>query len=201
MRINKWFVAVAFSSFFSSGAAVASGPSFEDGLKALANGDFKTVLAHWVPLGQQGHVFAQHHLGLMYANGNGVLENHETAVEWLTLASGQGFAEAQYDLGGMYARGEGVPSNPKAALSLLTLSAEQGFAEAQASLGLMYYIGNGVNADYMSAYKWFSLATHNGDEIAAGLRDNVAKKMTAVQISQAQKMTNTCLQSDYSQCK
>jgi len=137
----------------------------------------------------------------MYANGNGVLENHETAVEWLTLASGQGFAEAQYDLGGMYARGEGVPSNPKAALSLLTLSAEQGFAEAQASLGLMYYIGNGVNADYMSAYKWFSLATHNGDEIAAGLRDNVAKKMTAVQISQAQKMTNTCLQSDYSQCK
>lgn len=200
MSIKMMFTGLMLSLLLPSGAALASAGDFNKGLKAFAAGDFKTVLAEWVPLAELGHVIAQNNLGIMYANGNGVLENDETAVEWLTLATEQGFAEAQYELGGMYARGEGVPANAKTALKLLTFSAEQGFGEAQTSLGLIYYTGTGVQADNNRAYMWFNLAAQNGDEIANGLKQNVTNEMSIPHISKAQDMSSRCLESNYTDC-
>ena len=200
MSIKKIITGLTLSLLLASGVAVASAGDFNKGLKALAAGDFKTVLAEWIPLAEQGHVIAQNNLGVMYANGNGVLENDKTAAKWLTLATEQGFAEAQYELGGMYARGEGVPANAKTALKLLTLSAEQGFGEAQTRLGLTYYTGNGVQADNIRAYMWFNLAAKNGDETANGLKENVTNEMSIPHINKAQDMSSRCLESNYTDC-
>ena len=57
---------------------------------------------------EQGHVSAQHKLGLMYDNGEGVPEDDKAALTWYRLAADQGHAEAQYHVGVMYANGEGV---------------------------------------------------------------------------------------------
>ena len=200
MQLQKSLITLAFSVLLTSGVAVASATGFDMGLRAFAAGDFKAALAQWIPLAEQGHVIAQNNVGVMYAKGNGVIENDNTAVVWLTLAAEQGFAEAQYELGGMYARGEGVSSDTKTALKLLTLAAEQGFAEAQASVGLMYYSGTGVLSDNIRAYTWFDLAAHNGDEIAQGLKKNIIKEMSAGDISKAQDMSSRCLKSGYTQC-
>jgi TPR repeat protein len=200
MSIKIKLIGLMLSLLLPSGAVLASAGDFNKGLNALALGDFKTVLAHWVPLAEQGHVIAQNNLGVMYANGNGVLENDKTAVEWLTLATEQGFAEAQYELGGMYARGEGVPANAQTASKLFTLSAEQGFGEAQTTLGLIYYTGNGVQADNIRAYMWFNLAAQNGDEIANGLKENVTDEMSISHINKAQNMSSRCLESTYTDC-
>ena len=57
---------------------------------------------------EQGHAGAQSNLGVMYANGEGVLKDDAEAVRWYRLAAEQGHAGAQYNLGLMYAKGEGV---------------------------------------------------------------------------------------------
>ena len=59
-------------------------------------------------LAEQGYADAQYNLGLMYANGEGVIEDDKLAVEWYTKAAMQGGAAAQYNLGVMYYNGDGV---------------------------------------------------------------------------------------------
>ena len=50
-------------------------------------------------------------MGVMYENGQGVLQKYETAVKWYKLASEQGYAKAQGNLGTKYAFGLGVPTD------------------------------------------------------------------------------------------
>ena len=88
--------------------ATAWAADFDKGLAAARAGDFATALAEWKPLAEQGDAVAQFYLGVMYANGEGVLEDDKEAVKWFKLAAEQGYAKAQYNLGLMYDNGEGV---------------------------------------------------------------------------------------------
>ena len=88
--------------------AIAWAADFDKGLAAARAGDFATALAEWKPLAEQGDAVAQFYLGVMYANGEGVLEDDKEAVKWFKLAAEQGYAKAQYNLGLMYDNGEGV---------------------------------------------------------------------------------------------
>ena len=81
---------------------------FQDGLDAYIKGDYKTAFIEWQPLAEQGHASAQGILGLMYANGEGVLKDDKEAVKWYRKAAEQGHAKAQYNLGVMYINGDGV---------------------------------------------------------------------------------------------
>jgi len=71
--------------------------------------------------------------------------------------------------------------------------AEQGDASAQSFLGIMYVEGLGVPQDYSKAHMWFNLAASRfppgvEHDIAVKNRDNVAKRMTPAQISEAQNL-------------
>ena len=59
-------------------------------------------------LAEQGDADAQFNLGVMYANGEGVLKDEAEAVRWYRLSADQGNASAQNNLGLRYANGEGV---------------------------------------------------------------------------------------------
>ena len=71
----------------------------------------------------QGDVFAQFRLGLMYDAGQGVPQNDKEAVRWYRLAADQGLANAQNNLGVMYEKGQGVPQNYTLAHMWYNLSA------------------------------------------------------------------------------
>jgi TPR repeat protein len=200
MSIKMKFTSLVLSLLLPSGAALASAGDFNKGLKAFAAGDFKTVLAEWVPLAELGHVIAQNNLGVMYANGNGVLENDKAAVEWLTLAAEQGYADSQHNLGAMYDHGEGVPENDKTAVKWYTLAAEQGYAEAQFYLGRAYEFGDGVLTNKWRAYMWYDLSTSIGYVLARDAKDYLATQMTPADISKAQDMSSRCLESNYTDC-
>jgi TPR repeat protein len=163
MSIKIKFTGFVLSLLLSSGTVLASAGDFNKGLKAFTAGDFKTVLAEWVPLAEMGHVIAQNNLGVMYSNGNGVLENDKAAVEWLTLAAEQGYADSQHNLGAMYDNGEGVPENDKTAVKWYTLAAEQGYADSQFLLGFKYEYGSGIAKDYKAAVKWYTKAAKQGN--------------------------------------
>ena len=69
-------------------------------------------------LAEKGDARAQLILGLMYANGRGVLKDDAEAVRWYRLAADQGHVTAQHNVGFMYANGEGVPENDAEAVRL-----------------------------------------------------------------------------------
>ena len=74
------------------------------------------------------------------------------------------------------------------AVRLIRPLAEHGDANAQYNLGVLYDNGLGVPQDRVRAYMWLNLAAMQGRESAATIRDLVARLMTPVQISEAQKM-------------
>ena len=164
MNVKKIIIRLILSLLLGSGVAVAT--DFDKGLKAAQSGDFKTALAEWMPLAEQGNANAQRNLGLMYDNGDGVQENDKTAVKWYTLAAEQGLDQAQSNLGLMYENGIGVQENHETAVKWYTLAAEQGLDQAQSNLGFMYYIGKGVTQDYETSAKWYALAAEQGNSKA-----------------------------------
>ena len=74
------------------------------------------------------------------------------------------------------------------------LAAEQGYARAQYNLGFMYYNGEGVPQDYVQAHMWWNLAASKGNENGRKNRDIIAKKMTPVQITEAQRIAREWLE-------
>ena len=136
----------------------------------------------------------------MYDIGQGVSQDYQTAVKWYRLAAEQGDAEARARLALMYAEEQGVSQDDKQATKWFTRAAEQGIADAQNNLGAMYYGGQGVSQDYVTAHMWANIASMNGVEIAAKLRNAIAKEMTPAQIHAAQKRAKDCVAKNYKDC-
>ena len=66
------------------------GADFQKGLTAAENGDYATALREFTPLAEQGHEVAQFMLGVMYANGEGVLQDNVYAHMWWNIAASLG---------------------------------------------------------------------------------------------------------------
>jgi len=88
----------------------------------------------------------------------------------------------------MYAKGQGVPQDYTEAVKWYRLAAEQGDAVAQSILGLKYAKGQGVAQNYIQAYMWETLAAAQGNENAAKGLEILEKKMTPVQVAEAQRL-------------
>ena len=142
-------------------------------------------------LAEQGDAEAQFTLGGMYQFGQGVAEDDAEAVRWFRRAADQGHAFAQFNLATMSATGEGVPQDDAEAGRWFRLAADQGNPTARFRLGRMYANGRGVPQDDVEAHMWFSLAIAHysgGDpERFEQARNEVAERMTADQIAEAQR--------------
>ena len=185
--------------------AFATAPAFSDGLDrgvvAYDKGDYKTALAEFQPLAEQGDEVAQYNLGQMYREGQGVPQDYKTAIKWYILSAEQGYVDAQNNLGVMYRKGQGVPQDDKEAIrKWYRLSAEQGNAQAQNNLGFMYDEGHGVLQDYVLAHMWYNIAASTGHETAAENRDGIAEEMASADISKAQDLARACFAKDYQGC-
>ena len=154
---------------------------------------------------EQEDALAQFNLGVMYDKGEGVAEDDTEAARWYRLAAEQEDAQAQFNLGVMYDKGEGVAEDNAEAVRWYRRVAEMGNHEAQFMLAVMYASGEGVLQDYVAAYMWFNIAKSTGgldvmQDMAMKARDNIAKRMTALNISEAQRRARICLESDYKDC-
>jgi TPR repeat protein len=95
-----------------------------------------------------------------------------------------------------YNRGDYVP-----AMRVFRTLAEQGNAKAQNVLGVMFRKGEGVPKNPARAHMWFSFAAKRGEAGARAERREVARTMTAQEISQAEAMAKTCEASNYRACE
>jgi len=73
------------------------------------------------------------------------------------------------------------------ALQLFNNLATTGDIHAQYMLGRMHETGTGISQDYVTAHQWYNLAAAGGHRHGAAARDAVAARMTAQQISEAQR--------------
>jgi TPR repeat protein len=112
------------------------------------------------------------------------------------LGTSAAFAGPWEDGMAAYNRGDYVP-----AIRVFRTLAEQGNAKAQNVLGVMFRKGEGVAKSPARAHMWFSLAAARGDAKAKTELREVARTMTAQEISQAKEMAQSCEASNYRECE
>ena len=212
MYINRFLVALVFSIFFGNGASLAGvEEDYAIARQSFDSGDYKTAIAEWVALGEEGHSRSQVMLGYSFKNGMGVVKNNKTSFKWYAKAAAQGDSYAQFKVGSAYTNGEGVLGNNQTAVKWFNLAAKQGFGNAQYMLAVNYYNGRGVSKDYKRAYMWCTLALHNGTQLASNIKGSIAKRLRfyhpkngwqdeSASLSKARQMTQICLASSYQTC-
>jgi TPR repeat protein len=102
--------------------APAMAGAMEDAETAWNRQDYVVAERLYRSLAEQGRAGAQHALGKMYENGEGVPRDFVVAARWYRLAAEQGHTGAQFYLGGMYYAGEGVPRDYVQAFVWFSLS-------------------------------------------------------------------------------
>lgn len=65
-------------------------------------------------------------------------------------------------------------------------AAREGHKQSQHYLGLMYYKGLGVEKDNIEAYKWFDLASSNGDKVGLVLKLTLKDILSPDQLKEAE---------------
>ncbi|HDX4050349.1 TPA: SEL1-like repeat protein [Enterobacter soli] len=110
-----------------------------------------------------GDIDAQIELGLKYRDGNGVEQDGNKAVEWLTKAANQGSTQAKFNLGYMYKDGDGVPLNYSKAIEWFTLAADEGDMNSLVWIGILHQRGHGFTQDFSKAAECYSVAASKGD--------------------------------------
>ena len=136
----------------------------------------------------------------MYTRGKGVVQDYAESVKWFRLAARQGDAWGQYNLRFGYANGQGVAQDYVEAVKWYRLAEQQGNANAQNNLGFMYDNGLGVVQNYVKAHSWFNLSEASGVAMAIKIRDGLAKRMTPLQIADAQKLAQDCQARQFNGC-
>ena len=84
---------------------------------------------------------------------------------------------------------EGVDGKPDyaAAAQWFRRAAEYGVLDSQFNLAILYARGLGVPQDLGQSYVWFAIAAQQGDASASKKRDEVAERLNAATLQEAQK--------------
>ncbi|MGD8308991.1 MAG: tetratricopeptide repeat protein, partial [Chromatiales bacterium] len=125
--------------------------SFQKGMEALERGHFAQAYCLWEPLARHGHAEAQYNLGWLYANGNGMNVDIETAIAWWKKAAEQGHAEAQFALGLAYTTGESVGRDMDEAVRWYVAAASSGHEDARDIIRRMVGVDNPAVRPYLPA--------------------------------------------------
>lgn len=130
---------------------------------------------------EAGDPDAQNRLGAQYAEGDGVPQDWEQAVEWFEKGAQQGNAIAQYNLSTCFCNGTGVEKDLQRSVEWLYKSAEQGYVQAQYTLALRYYRGEVVKQNPKQAAYWAEQAANQEDPQAQNLLSWLFYKGTGVE--------------------
>ncbi len=101
---------------------------------------------HFLLAAKQNHGPAQHALGVMYSQGQGVTPNLAMSAHWLEKAVTHKLPDSIYNLAQIYENGIGVRLNLPRAFTLYRQAARLGHAPSQYNLGLFYYQGRNAGS-------------------------------------------------------
>lgn len=167
----------------------------------LADKDVASAVEWWQKAAAQDNWEAQFDLALLFRSGEGVPKDPSRAFSLFEKVAKladkkEGFIplaafDAQAILGMMWSLGEGVPKDDAKAVEWYQRAASAGQTSAQQNLGVAYLRGEGVATDNVLAYAWSNLAGGQGKEGAGKNRDIAARRMTPVEIAEAQRLSSS----------
>lgn len=143
------------------------GPA-EQAYNAFQQGDFETARTLWKQAAAKGDASAQYNLGLIHAEGRGVLRNPGIAINWWRLAAENGHAQAQHNLALAYISGEtivpGTAGKPRVeeAIMWLRRAADAGLASSRYALGTLLLVRANNEDERSEAIKFLTSAAHQG---------------------------------------
>jgi TPR repeat protein len=110
---------------------------------------------------EQGDAATQFNLGVRYAKGQGVAQDHAEAVKWFRRAAEQGHADAQVRLAWIYVDGQGVARDVAEAIQWANKAVEQGSQYSHVYCG----IGNALSKErkHAEAMSYWSKGAKMGD--------------------------------------
>lgn len=142
----------------------AVGPA-EQAYSAYQKGDFETARTLWQQAATAGDTSAQYNLGLLYAEGRGLVRNPDAAMTWWRLAAQSGHLQAQHNLALAYLGGEtivpGIADEPRMeeAISWLQKAADGGLASSRFTLGTMLHARAATPQEQSTALAYLTAAT------------------------------------------
>jgi hypothetical protein len=130
------------------------------GLAAFKNKDYQRAYQEFKAGAEAGQAEAEFDLGVLYAQGLGVLRDLNVAASWYRKAADQGNAEAQFALGQMYAHGWGVPRDTADAVRWFQMA--NSVDSDGPPTDWMSVEGYGMPKDPAQAAYWYQLAANSG---------------------------------------
>ncbi len=165
------------------GTTEPAGPGNESTAPAAQN-----EVGRPAPLANSGAV-SNYELGMSYALGNTLEQDHAKAFEHFTRSAGEGYAPAQYRLAAAYANGDGTEKDPARAVEWYEKSAAQGHTAAQRSLALIYLNGlEDVPRNKPRALAWYNLLAEDGNQMDIHRRDTLLQELSEQEISMAEEL-------------
>ncbi len=138
---------------------------FDQGLSAYRGKQFAQAAELYRRACDGGERKGCHDLGLMYYNGEGVMQDLNRAAGLYKRACDEGGTGGCLDLGEMYSRGDGVPKDLNRAADLFKRACDAGGAPGCTDLGRMYRHGEGVAQDLNRAADLFKKACDAGGSV------------------------------------
>ena len=147
-------------------------------------GTYGEAMAWYGNEAQAGNAEAQFLLAYALETGAGANLRPEEARNWYQAAAEQGHLRAQIRLGLMLAEGRGGPVDGLLARAWLDKAAHAGDVDAMSLLGFLLVAEE--PGDLNAAYRWFRLASEQGDTAAAGNLAALVDMMTPTQRNAAE---------------
>lgn len=149
----KWGEGTDLKNFLLTGLSVS-----DMQLKTQTNVAFRLLGQHkftqaypiLLKAAEANYLRAEHTLGVMFINGDGVAKDYKKAAYWFSRAAGARYPPALYDLGTMYKNGEGFTINLDTAKELYIKSANLGYILAIRELIKIY----SAEGDFNNADVW-----------------------------------------------
>ncbi len=124
-------------------------------------GNYSGILPRVRALAEQGHLWAETLLGLMYRKGQGVVHDDDKAEDFYGRAAKKGWPGAEYNLGTYYK----TEFRFREAEFWLLKAAEQGQYEADLNLAQIYH-APGTLHDEEKSFLWLLRGAEHGDATA-----------------------------------
>ncbi|MBM3513861.1 MAG: sel1 repeat family protein [Alphaproteobacteria bacterium] len=151
MKARRRFVLAAILAAGLAAPSLAA-DRLDEAMDLYAAGHYEAALRYFRTLAADENLpAAYYNIGVMYAKGQGVAQDHVAALSWYRQAADRGHEPALFSIGAMYAAGLGVPQNFSEAATWYRKGAERGDAGAQNALGLLYDKKRGVPQDFAEA--------------------------------------------------
>lgn len=168
------------SAEFEVGARLAEGKGTPQNYKEAAKWYSRSA--------NRGFAQSQYRLGTFYERGLGLKTDSKLAAAWYRRAADQGNIKAMHNLAVLSANQVSQSPDYTMAAQWFEEAAKRGLADSQFNLAILYENGLGVKRDLKQAFMWISLAAREKDADAVHRRDILRGKLTAAEITAAEKM-------------